>query len=99
MSLAPNSIASWPIFKPCVTQLLWMLGMLSRYNRETACVFRYSNDPDGADVRHVGVVGLERPADERGEATRFVLQFAQPLEMFDPFGQASRRDRTSSSPC
>ena len=47
MSLAPKSSASWPISRPCVTQLDWMLGKLSRYSRATACVFRYSNGPAG----------------------------------------------------
>ena len=39
------------------------------------------------DVGHVGVVGLKRPADERREAVRFVLQLADAFEMLDAFGQ------------
>ena len=64
-----------------------MLGKLSRYSRLTACVFRYSNEPAGGHVGHVGVLGLKRPADERGEAAGFVLQLPQPLQVLDPLGQ------------
>ncbi len=87
MSLAPKSSASWPIFSPCVTQLDWMLGKLSRYSRATACVLRYSNEPAGGMCGHVGVLGLERPADERREAAGLVLQLPQPLQVLDPLGQ------------
>ena len=40
MSFAPKSRASWPIFRPCVTQLAWMLAKLSRNSRATAWVLR-----------------------------------------------------------
>ena len=33
------------------------------------------------------MVGLERPADERGEAAGLVLQLAEALEVLDPLGQ------------
>ena len=47
MSLAPYASANCPILSPCVTQLLWMFGTLSKYSRATACVLRYSKAPVG----------------------------------------------------
>jgi hypothetical protein len=41
----------------------------------------------GRDVGHIGVLGLESPADECREPAGFVLQLAQPLEVFDPLGE------------
>ena len=43
--------------------------------------------PGCRDVGHLGVVGLERPANEGREASRFVLQFPQPLQMLHPLGE------------
>ena len=39
------------------------------------------------DLRHLGVLRLERPADERRESPGLVLQVADPLQVFDPFGE------------
>ena len=39
------------------------------------------------DVVHRGVVGLERPADEGGEAAGLVLELPQPVEVLDPLGE------------
>ncbi len=64
-----------------------MLAKLSRYSRATAFVLRYSNAPGRRNVGHVRVLRLKRPADERREAARFVLQLPQPLQMLDPLGQ------------
>ena len=47
MSFAPYASANCPILSPCVTQLLCMFGMLSKYSRATACVLRYSKAPVG----------------------------------------------------
>ena len=46
-SLAPYLSAIWPMFGPCVTHELWMLSMLSRKIRASACIRKYSETPVG----------------------------------------------------
>jgi hypothetical protein len=41
-SFAPNDKPSVPICKPCVTQLDWIVGTLSKKSRDTAKKRRYS---------------------------------------------------------
>ena len=89
MSSAPKARASWPIFLPCVTQLVWKWVTLSMKRRDTATVFRYSWAKVSGTAGHLGVLVLEGPGDEGREAARgvqreaLVLQVADALHVLD----------------
>ena len=52
-----------------------------------AWVLQILERPGRRHVGHGGVLRLERPADERREAARLVLQLPQPLQRLDALGQ------------
>ena len=60
-----------------------MLSKLSSTSRATASVRRYSI-AGRLDPRQLGVIRLEGPGDERGEAAGFVLEVAQPQQVLEP---------------
>ena len=52
-----------------------------------ACVLQILERAGRRHVGHGGVLGLERPADERREAAGLVLQLPQPFQRLDALGQ------------
>ena len=96
-SFAPYFSAIWPMLGPLRDPgALHVLECYRGRCGDSACMRRYSLLPTVFGLQ-AGVLRLERPADERGEAAGFVLLYRAGAADVRSDRRSSRRGRTSSS--